>query len=532
MTSEATTLERPDREFESPFPNKPKLQPRPYQTKTIECIEFGFKDWTKQLAVLPTGSGKTIIFSWLAQRRLPQRTLILAHRDELIDQAIDKLYSATGIYAQKEKAECRASLEAQVVVASVQTMIRRLDRWPKDHFGLVVVDEAHHVLSASWQRVLMYFNAQVLGVTATPDRGDKQNLGKYFENIATEVGLLDLIRDKYLCPIAIKCVPLEIDLGNVHSRIGDFDDAELGHALEPFLETIAKAVKEHASFRRVLAFLPLCDTSRKFVAACNKVGLKAKHIEGESPDRKEILAEFARGDLDLLSNAMLLTEGFDDPGIDCVIVLRPTRSRPLFAQMIGRGTRIEDTKEDLLLLDFLWLHEQHHIIRPADLLSADEDEANAVTKRAFESSDELDLCDLLSDVQEERAEALREKLAKLADRKAKYISAEEFAMKRNDYHLATYQPSMGWEKKEITEGQAKYLEQAGLDLETISGRGHASVLLDTIFKERDQQPATSKQKWVMRTHGYPDADKATRGEARRFFTQLEQRKKQQPEEIT
>lgn len=532
MTAEATTTQkRQDYEFESAFPNKPKMEPRPYQSKTIELIEYGFKEWTKQLAVLPTGSGKTIIFSWLAQRRLPQRTLILAHREELIDQAIDKLHSATGICAEKEKAECRAGLNAQVVVASVQTMIRRLDRWPKDHFGLVVVDECHRVLADSYQTILSHFEAQVLGVTATPDRGDKQNLGKYFEAIATEVNLLDLIRDKYLCPIAIKCVPLKIDLGGVHSRIGDFDDVELGHALEPFLETIAKAVRQHAPFRRVLAFLPLCDTSRKFAAACNAVGLKAKHIEGGSPDRKEILAEFARGDLDLLSNAMLLTEGFDDPGIDCVIVLRPTRSRPLFAQMIGRGTRIEDTKEDLLLLDFLWLHQTHHIIRPADLLCADEEEADAITKRAFESSSEEDLCDLFSSVQEERAEALREKLAKLADRKAKYISAEEFAMKRDDYHLATYQPSMGWEKKDITEGQAKYLEQAGLDLETVLGRGHASVLLDTIFKERDLQPATAKQKWVMRTHGFPDANKATRGDARKFFTQLEKHKNQQPEQL-
>lgn len=502
-----------------------RIEPRDYQVKALEAILASFKEFDRLLAVLPTGSGKTLLFAWLAQRRLPQRTLILAHRDELIDQAIQKISAATGIAAQKEKAQWTASLSAPIVVASVQTMIRRLDRWPSDHFGLVVADEAHHAISESWQKVLTHFKGQILGVTATPDRGDKRTLGSYFECVAVDVPLVDLIRQEFLCPITIKSVPLRIDLSQVHILAGDFSDEELGHVLEPYLSTIARAIREHASFRKVLAFLPLIDTSLKFVAACNEVGLVAKHVDGQSPDRKEALQRFRDGEFDLLSNAMLLTEGYDDPSIDCIVVLRPTRSRPLYAQMCGRGTRIHDTKENLLLLDFLWLHEKHRIVHPADLVAFDTEEADIITELAEERSlrgeeDRLDLLALASSAAEEREERLRKKLSELANRRAKFISAEEFCLAHGNVEAATYQPTMYWERKPVTEAQAKYLQQANLDLTTITGRGHASVILDMVFKEKNLELASAKQRWVMNQKGYPNAWKATRQEARAFFAKL------------
>jgi superfamily II DNA or RNA helicase len=506
------------------------MKPRPYQTQAVEKIEVGFDEFRRQLAVLPTGSGKTIIFAWLAQRRQPGRTLILAHRDELIDQAIHKISVATGIEAEKEKAEFAASASAPVVVASVQTMIRRLDRWPSDHFGLVVADEAHHAISDSWQKVLNHFNAHVLGVTATPDRGDKRTLGEYFENVAVDVPLVQLIKEKFLCPITIKSVPLQIDLSKVRLMAGDFSDRELGHALEPYLLNIAKAIREHASFRKVLAFLPLIDTSHKFVDACRKTGLVAQHIDGSSPDRKDILKRFATREFDVLSNAMLLTEGFDDPTIDCIIVLRPTKSRPLFAQMVGRGTRIDEIKENLLLLDFLWLHERHRIVHPGDLLAKDEEEADEITMLAEERSkngydeDMLDLVNLSSSAQETREERLREKLAEAAKRKAKYISAEEFCIQHDNLEAAEYEPTMKWESESITKKQMKYLVQAKLDPETIQGRGHASVLLDMIFKDKDLKLASPNQRWAMADRGHPDPWKATKAEARKFFASLNRKK--------
>lgn len=503
---------------------------RPYQQKAVEDTERGWSEYRRQLGVLPTGGGKTIVFSHLAARRMEQRgqrTLILAHREELINQAIIKLHAATGIMATKEKAADVGSRTAPVVVASVQTMTRRLEKWAPDHFGLVVADEAHHAISDSWLKVLRRFDAHanVLGVTATPDRGDKRELGSYFENVAFEVGLFDLVNDGFLCPITVHSVPLKIDLTGVRQQAGDFREDDLGNALEPYLGQIAEAIKEHASFRRVLTFLPLRATSRKFVDACRAAGLTAEHVDGDSPDRAEILERFARWDFDVLSNAMLLTEGFDDPGIDCVVVLRPTRSRPLYAQMVGRGTRVASGKDNLLLLDFLWAHERLSIVHPASLIAKSEEEAQAITAKteanaampADVAEKVLDLRDLASDVQEEREAKLRAELAAKAHRKATCISAEEWALRRNKHDLLDYEPTMKWEAAPVSEKQARVLTRAGIDLDTVKGKGHASQIISILFGSQPIQLASHAQRATMRKLGHPNPDQATAAEARSFF---------------
>jgi superfamily II DNA or RNA helicase len=343
------------------------MQLRGYQETAVASILAGFQEFDRQLAVMPTGAGKTIVFSKLAEAMQPRRSLILAHREELIEQAVDKIAKSTGIFAQVEKAEQRASLMSPVVVASIQTLMgaQRRERWPRDHFAQIVVDEAHHALADSYQKVLRHFTGKVLGVTATPDRGDKRNLGQYFENVAFEITMFDLIKQGYLSPVKVKALPVEIDLKNVKSVAGDYSADDLGTALTPYLRSIAKALRDHASFRKCLVFLPLIATSKTFTDICQQEGLSAAHIDGTSEDRKEILARFADGEFDILNNAMLLTEGYDDPSIDCIVVLRPTRSRSLYAQMVGRGTRVHPAKDDLLVLDFLWLHEKHNLVRPA-----------------------------------------------------------------------------------------------------------------------------------------------------------------------
>lgn len=502
------------------------MQLRPYQIKFVESVESGWKNFRRQLGVAPTGAGKTIIFSWLAKRRYDstgQKTLILAHREELIDQAITKLHAATGIIADKEKAEFNARHSAPVVVASVQTMLRRLTKWDAKHFGLVIADEAHHVLADSWRTVLNHFDADVLGVTATPDRGDKKSLGVFFENIAYEISLKELIREKFLCPIAVHSIPIKIDLTGVKSIAGDLDSGQLGHVLEPYLEQIAQQIKIHAGDRKTLAFLPLIATSNKFVQHCRNAGISAEHIDGESPDRKEKLAAFARGDFQLLSNAMLLLEGYDCPAISCIAFLRPTRIRSLFAQGAGRGTRIFDGKENLLLLDPLWLHSQHDIAKPASLVSENEEEAEEITALAESGGGEQDLLALAGEAQEQREEALRKKLEALKDRKAKFISAEEFAVSHHVLAIAEFEPTMKWHSDGVTDAQAKYIERAGVDVATVKGKGQASLLLDTIFRERGAQPASHKQKWSMNQSGWRSEDnkrgpwQVTQDDARKFF---------------
>jgi len=494
---------------------------RPYQKQVVEAVRSGFREFSRQLAVCPTGSGKTVMFSHLAKATLPGRTLILAHREELVDQAIDKLRAATGIEAEKEMADSRASLSAPVVVASIQTMQRRAGNWPRDHFALVVCDEAHHAISDSWQAVLGRFStAKVLGVTATPDRGDKRDLGRYFQNVAAEIKLFDLIADGYLSRISVKSVPLAIDLNACRTVAGDFADADLGAALDPYLDQIAAAIRDYAGFRKTLCFLPLIATSKKFVDACRAAGVEAQHVDGYSQDRAEILAGFAAGQFDLLSNAMLLTEGYDDPSIDCVVVLRPTRSRPLFAQMIGRGTRTAPAKENLLLLDFLWMHEKHSIVSPANLVAETAEEAAVIRELSQEpGGGERDLEELFCETQTKREDALRKKLEEQSRKKSKYISAEEFALQQHRLDLAEYQPVMGWEFEAVTDAQARALKGAKIDPATVTCKGQASRILGLA----SGQPASQKQKAIMSRMGYPNAYTATAGEARQFFAKLYKR---------
>ena len=308
------------------------FQLRPYQQEAIDKTFQGFREFRKQLGVAPTGSGKTICFAYMAQQTQPEKTLILAHRGELLTQAIDKIRKTTGIDADLEKAEDYACREAPVVVASVQSMIRRYQSWPKDHFGLIVVDEAHHTLSKTYLDVLNHFNGtKIIGVTATPDRGDRKNLGRFYENVAFDISLKKLIKDGFLAPIKIKSLPIEVDLSEVRTKTtGDYDENDLDRAVRPILEETAQVVAREAGDRKILVFLPLIATSKDFTAMLLDHGLKACHVDGKSPDRAQILEDYKNDKYRVLCNSMLLTEGYDEPSIDTIVMLRPTQSRPLF----------------------------------------------------------------------------------------------------------------------------------------------------------------------------------------------------------
>lgn len=485
----------------------------PHQADAIEKTLIGFKEFDKQVGVAPTGSGKTIMFATLAERFMPGNTLILAHREELIYQASDKIIKTIGYFPSIEKAEYKADLDAQIVVGSVQTLIRRLDKWPADHFNLIVVDEAHHTLADSYQTVLSHFDkhAKILGVTATPDRSDKRNLGNYFENIAFEINLFDLIDDGYLSPIKIKPVPIKIDLNDVSQNKGDFDADELDNALTPYLTQIVDAIVEHAQGRKkIVVFLPLIATSEKFRAISEAAGFKSIHVDGKSKFRKQILSDFdAGGHYNLLSNALLLTEGWDCPSVDCIVNLRPTRSRSMFSQIIGRGTRICQGKDDLLFLDILWQHEKHPIVRPANLIAQSQEEADQITKRIFEktesggeSQDEFDLQDTALECAHEREKAMLRQIKENAHKKAKFMDARELAVHLHAMNIAEFEDTMPWHSKPISEGQARMLTQYGVDPDTVHSRGHASAIIDAVIARSKLNLATPKQVKLMSRLGH------------------------------
>lgn len=293
-----------------------QLKLRPYQTEAREAIQNEWEKGIKRtLLVLPTGCGKTIVFSKVIEDwvRLGKRVLVLAHRGELLEQAADKLKSATGLNTATEKAE-QTSIGAweRGVVESVQTLQgeKRLKKFAKDHFDTIVVDETHHCVSVGYQRVLNHFeDAEVLGVTATPDRGDMQSLGKYFDSLAYDYTLPKAIKGGYLSPIKALTVPLTLDLTKVGQQAGDFKMSDVGTALDPYLFQIVDERVKHCSNRKTVVFLPLVKTSQKFKDILNEKGFRAAEVNGESKDRKEILSDFDGDKYNVLCNSMLLTEG-------------------------------------------------------------------------------------------------------------------------------------------------------------------------------------------------------------------------------
>lgn len=515
------------------FTHTPTLTLRPYQEQAIDAVFTAFKEYDRALLVAPTGSGKTIMFSAIAKRMLPQKTLILAHREELIDQAIDKIYTSTGIEAGKEKADDYASEEDQVVVGSVQTLMgeKRRSRWARDHFGLVVVDEAHHALADSYRGTLEYFNgAKLLGVTATPDRGDKQELSKLFQVLAHEISLLDLIRQHYLSRIKIQTIPIKLDIRQVHVVKGDYDANELDESLTQYFAEIAQAIRQYASFRKVLVFLPLVKTSQAFVQVCRSLGMAAEHVDGASPDRKDILQRFADNKIDLLSNAMLLTEGYDCPDCDCVVILRPTKVRSLYSQMVGRGTRIARGKEDLLILDFIWLHERHDLMKPANLIAKTERVANKMEEvQADGSMRDLDDAEQLAigrieeeieaenEAQKQRENKLKESLKENSHRRSRTVDAVEFFTALHEVENAEYVPEFGWERQPASEKQLAAIAKFGLNSESITCKGHASRILDRLFLRSKNKLATPKQLRWLRKYGHTSPETATFQEATAFL---------------
>lgn len=490
------------------------MQLRPYQEEARAKVQQEWKEGRKRtLLVLPTGCGKTIVFSKIIEDRVKmgERVLILAHRSELLEQASDKLMTATGLGTALEKAE-NTSIGSwfRVVVGSVQTMQRekRLSQFPPNHFDTIVIDEAHHAISDGYQRVLEHFGeANVLGVTATPDRGDMRNLGSYFDSLAYEYPLVDAIKSGYLSKITAITIPLELDLSTVSQQGGDFKASEIGTALDPYLEQIADEMVKQCKDRKTVVFLPLVKTSQKFRDILNEKGFRAAEVNGESKDRAEILEDFDKDKYNVLCNSMLLTEGWDCPTVDCVVVLRPTKVRALYSQMVGRGTRLAPGKENLLLLDFLWHTERHELCRPAHLIASSPEVAKKMTENMAEDTEvEFSLLEAeeqaRKDVVVEREEALAKQLAEQRKKKRKLVDPLQFEMSIQAEDLADYVPSFGWEMAPPSEKQLKALEKFGIYTEEIGNAGKAGKLLDRLNKRKDSGLTTPKQIRLLEGRGF------------------------------
>nr|DAG40218.1 MAG TPA: Chromatin remodeling complex ATPase [Bacteriophage sp.] len=486
---------------------------RPYQQQARDRIHAEWEAGrTRTLLVLPTGTGKTIVFASVAadQVRAGDRVLILAHRGELLEQAADKLQRSTGLVSAVEKAESTC-LDSwfRVVVGSVQTLQRtaRLERFPQDYFGTIIIDEAHHAITDGYRRILDYFDhAKVLGVTATPDRGDMRNLGEVFDSLAFEYKLTDAIKEGYLCKIMAQTIPLKLDITSVTMSGGDYAVGDLGTALDPYLEQIAAEMAVRCKDRKTVVFLPLIRTSQKFRDLLNAKGFRAAEVNGQSEDRREVLADFDAGRYNVLCNSMLLTEGWDCPSVDCVVVLRPTKVRSLYSQMVGRGTRLSPGKTDLLLLDFLWMTDKHELCRPADLVCEDRTVARQMTEHLAETGCPEDIEEAAAqaseDVVAQREEALAKQLEEQRRKKAKLVDPLQYEMSIQAEDLAGYVPAFGWEAGPPSEQQTAALEKLGILPDAVESAGKAALLLDRLNKRRDEGLTTPKQIRCLEKYGF------------------------------
>ncbi|MEW6572943.1 MAG: DEAD/DEAH box helicase [Bacillota bacterium] len=339
---------------------------RDYQKDALRAVLAAQKRGvTRPLIALPTGTGKTIIFAALA-RLLGARALILAHRDELIRQAVDKVLmvwpdASVGVI----KADENDFRDKQVVVASVQTLSKpsRLEQVAHQDFNLLVVDEAHHAVASTYRRImdyLMFLEGEperlLLGVTATARRGDRVGLGNIFEEVVYSTTILTMVRAGYLCDIRGIRVSTGADLSKVATRRGDFVESQLSLAVNtPERNGIVVAAYLHyAAGRKALAFTVDVQHAKDLAIAFKENGVEAKVISGNTPEeeRRETLRAFRRGEIQVITNCAVLTEGYDEPSLDCILMARPTKSATLYTQCIGRGTRLFPGKQDCLVIDF------------------------------------------------------------------------------------------------------------------------------------------------------------------------------------
>jgi len=486
---------------------------RPYQAEARDAI---IREWSagnqKTLLVLPTGTGKTIVFASVVQNQIKNggRALIMAHRGELLDQAADKLQDACGLNSVLEKAESSSlGSNVPVTVGSVQSLAqpKRLAQFPQDYFTDIVIDEAHHCLSDSYQRVLEHFpNAHILGVTATPDRGDQRNLGQYFDSKAYEYSMTKAIREGFLCPIKAQMIPLELNICDVGMSNGDYAVGEIGTALDPYLEQIAVEMTHYCQGRKTVVFLPLIKTSQKFCDLLNTSGLRAAEVNGNSDERTQVLQDFEAGRYDVLCNSMLLTEGWDCPAVDCIVILRPTKIRSLYQQMVGRGMRLSEGKDHLLLLDFLWLSSRHDLCRPSALVSKDAAIAEKMDAQLMKDDDVYDLIEAEEqaerDILAEREEALARELAEMRRRKRKLVDPLQYAMSIAAEDLVGYVPAFAWEMAPASIKQLEFLEKRGIFTESVKNMGMASMIIDRLKQRQDEGLSTPKQIRCLEKYGF------------------------------
>jgi superfamily II DNA or RNA helicase len=356
-----------------------RIELRDYQIEALERVKKAYTEGRRRVLVsLPTGTGKTVVFASFPRHfKMKRRLLVLAHREELLIQAEQKFRAIDpDLKIGIERADDYASSESQVVIASVPTLARdngsRLSKFKPDDFSIVVVDEAHHAVADSYRVIFDHFglfstgtSKFLVGFTATPRRGDKQGLGEVFEEVCYARDLRQMIHAGFLCQIRGWRIDTNLSLDGVQIRHGDFVESQLARVVNvPSRNRLLPLIyRRLANYRRAIVFCVDVQHAKDVCEVFREAGIRAAAVWGDMPrdERRQILSQFSQGEISVLTNCNLLTEGFDEPRINSVIMARPTKSKLLYAQMVGRGTRLHPEKTDLMVVDVAD-NSKHHTI--------------------------------------------------------------------------------------------------------------------------------------------------------------------------
>ena len=521
---------------------------RDYQEAAADGVFREWEEHASALAVLPTGLGKTVLFAEIIRRMHERgaRAMVLAHREELITQAADKIHRVTGLEAQIEMGEYHVQpyfgQMPPVVVSTVQTHCAggdgagRMSKFDPQDFGLVVIDEAHHATAGTYRRCIDWYRqnqaCKVLGVTATPDRADEAALGQVFESVAYEYGVLEAIQNGWLVPIEQQMVTVgSLDFSWIRTTAGDLNQGDLAEVMEDErnLQGVAVPTVEICGDRRAIVFAATVEQAERLAEILNRYKPdKAAWLCGKTDkeDRRRMLADFKAGRLQYVVNVGVLTEGFDDAGVEVVVMARPTKSRALYAQMAGRGTRPAEEvagllgdlptaqercamirssrKPSCLIVDFCGNSGRHKLCCTADILGGniDDDVVAEVSRRVRENGKPVDMTEELAKVKEE-VEARRKLEA--ATRAGLQARAQFLVTKIdpfNEWDLAPVQ-ERGWDRgRHFTPKQSQVLlERIGVDPEKIP-YGQGKQLLDEYFRRLQGGYASLKQAALLKRCGF------------------------------
>jgi superfamily II DNA or RNA helicase len=518
------------------------MQLRPYQSAAVHAIFEAWDTTSATLMVMPTGVGKTVVFAHVLDRLPPgSRAMVVAHREELIWQASDKIEAVTGHKPDVEMADMRAANtlygKSRFVVSTVQSQVAgcqgagRMSRFDPAEFSVLVVDEAHHATSPTYQRVINHYrqnpNLKVLGVTATPDRHDEAALGQIFESVAYDYEILDAINDGWLAPIRQRAVAVhDLDLSAVRTTAGDLNGADLARVLEHEVDLhgIVGPSIELAAGRKTLMFAASIAQADTMCEICNRHQAdSARFVHGKTPkeERRQMLADYAAGRFQFLVNVGVATEGFDDPSIVCVVMARPTKSRALYTQMAGRGTRplpgivdpheltadrraaiAASAKPCAEIIDFVGNSGKHRLISTADILGGKY--ADEVVERARKMAEDadgqaVDMAETLFDAEKEIAEQHeRERRAKIR------IAARYKTQEIDPFDVLHIEPQRerGWDTgRQLSPKMIALLQRQGIDTGNLTF-AQGRQLCAEICRRFDEKRCTFKQARLLAKHGY------------------------------